>query len=68
MGASRLGGPVPIAVIDRSLDHLVGAELARYGHVEAERLGRLQIEQELQSGRLLYQQLGGMAPFKILSP
>ena len=35
-----------------SLDHLVGEQLDRVGHLEAERSGRYQIDDEFEFGRL----------------
>ena len=54
---------VPIADIGTLFDHLVGARLRCRRHVEAERLGRLQIDIELDFGGLLDRQVGGfLAP------
>ena len=39
-------------------DHLVGAGEQRWGHFEAERLGSLQIDHQLEIGRLLDRQVG----------
>ena len=50
---------VPIADIGTLFDHLVGARLHCRRHVEAERLGRLQIDVELDFGGLLDRQVGG---------
>src|SRR5205807_7225804 len=42
----------------RLLDHLVGADEQRLRHGEAERRGVLQIDHELECGRLLDRQIG----------
>ena len=52
-GAARDVRFVPIADIGTLFDHLVGARLHCRRHVEAERLGRLQIDVELDFGGLL---------------
>src|SRR6516225_1136933 len=44
-------------------DHLVGASEQRGRHVDAEHLGGLQIDDELESGGLLHQQIGGLDAF-----
>jgi hypothetical protein len=40
-------------------DHVVGASEQRWGHLEAERLGRLEIDDQLEFGRLLHRQICG---------
>ncbi len=40
------------------LDHLVGAHQERFRYREAERLGRLEVDHELELGRLLDGQVG----------
>src|SRR5262245_28524896 len=42
-------------------DPLVGEQLNRVGHLQAERLRGLQVDDELELGRLQYRQLGGLA-------
>jgi hypothetical protein len=52
------------------LDHLVGADNDRVGHGEAERFRRLEIDGQLELGRLLDRQIGrsaGLEPLMILS-
>src|SRR6266446_968406 len=43
-----------------SFDHLVGASEDRWRHGEAERLGGVQIDHQLEGGRLLDRQSGGL--------
>jgi hypothetical protein len=57
----------PDAVIAPLFDHLVGAREQRGRNGEAERLCGLQIDYQLELGRLLDRQVGGLRPFKILS-
>src|SRR5947209_4677395 len=40
------------------LDHFVGAEQKGFGYLQAERLGRLQIDDEIELDRLLYRHVG----------
>ena len=49
---------VPIADMPSSFDHLVGAGEQRRRHVEAERLGGLEIDHQLVLGRRLHRQVG----------
>ena len=46
------------------LDHLVGAGEQRRRHVDAERLGGRQIDDELELGRLHHRQIGGLGAFE----
>ena len=50
-----------------SFDHLVGAGEERGRDVKAESLGGLEIDHELELGRLLDGQSAGFAPLRILS-
>src|SRR5262245_36713664 len=43
-----------------SLDHLVGEQLDRVGYLDAERPGRLQVDDELEFGRLHDWQVSGL--------
>src|SRR5262245_16626859 len=47
-----------------SFDHLVGSGDEGCRHVEAERLGGLQVEHELKLGRLLHRKVGGVGAFE----
>src|SRR5262245_12220244 len=51
--AENFGGEV-------SLDHLVGEQLDRVGHLDAERPSRLQVDDELEFGRPDDRQFGGL--------
>ena len=51
----------------RSLDHLVGAHEDRWGHGQAQRLGGVEIDYQLESGRLLDWQIGGVGALEDLS-
>ena len=42
---------------DALLDHLVGEELELLGHIEAERLGGLEVDHQLELGRELHRQV-----------
>ena len=55
---------MPIADIGTLFDHLVDARLHCRRHVEAERLGRLQIDVKLDFGGLLDRQVGGLVAFE----
>ena len=46
-----------IADIALSFDHLVGAGKQRLGNIQTQRLGRLQIDDQLEFGRRLYRQI-----------
>jgi hypothetical protein len=48
------------ALQESSFDHLVGAAKQRYRKGDAERLGRLHIDNQLDFRRLLYRQVGGL--------
>jgi len=52
--------PTYAAQQKKLLDHLAGAREQHWRHVEAERFGRLQVENELELGRLLDRQIGGL--------
>jgi hypothetical protein len=54
----RLSGQRSQAAITRSLDHLVGAGEHGRGHVEAERLGGLEVDDQLVLGRRLHRKIG----------
>src|SRR5262245_196216 len=45
-------------------DHLVGKQLHRVGHLDAERPGRLQVDDKLEFGRLRHWQIGWLLPFE----
>ena len=47
-----------------SLDHLVGEQLHRVGHVEAEYSRRLQVEGKFEFRRLQHRQVGGLGPLE----
>ena len=49
------------------LDHLVGEQLQRVGHFEAKRLGGLQVDDELDFGRLQDRHVGGLRAFEDLT-
>jgi hypothetical protein len=45
-------------------DHLVGEQLDRVGHFDAQRLGRLQVDHKLKFGRLHHGQIGWFLPLE----
>jgi hypothetical protein len=45
-------------------DHLVGADKQRGRHSEAKRFGSLQVDHQIEFGRLLYRQIGGLGAFE----
>ena len=47
-------------------DHRVGADKKRGRHGEAERFGSLHVDHQLELGRLLYRQIGGLGAFEDL--
>ena len=49
------------------LDHLVGEQLQRVGHFEAEHPSRLQVDDELEFGRLQDRQVGGLRALEDLA-
>src|SRR5262249_36350761 len=50
-----------------SLDHLVGEQLQRVGHLDAEQSRRLQVDDELELGRLQDRQVCGLCALKDLT-
>ena len=50
-----------------SFDHLVGARKQRWGHLNTERLGGLEIDDQLEFGRPLDRKSAGLAPLRIRS-
>ena len=48
----------------RSFNHLVGAGEQRRWHLDAERLGGFEVDHELEFGRLLHRQIGGLRAFE----
>ena len=60
--------PGQLTVIDQYLlDHLVGAGKQRGRHFKAERLGRLEVDHQVEFRRLLDGKMAGFAPLSILS-
>ena len=53
----------PKADIRILFDQLIGALLEKWGHVEAEQLGCLEIDHEFVVGRRLYREFGGLLTF-----
>jgi hypothetical protein len=51
---------VPIGDIHASFDHLIGAGKQRWRDFEAERFGRLQIDDEIEFGWLFDRRRGGI--------
>ena len=51
---------VPKADISASLDHLVGDGEHSWRHLDAERSGRMKVDDELEFGRLQHWQVGGL--------
>ena len=49
---------------ETSLDHLIGARKERLRHRKPERLGGLEIDHQLECGRPLDRQIGGLGPLK----
>jgi hypothetical protein len=47
----------PIAEIGGSFDYLIGAGEQRLGDIQAQRLGRLQVDDQLEFGRRLHWQI-----------
>src|SRR5215472_2179516 len=47
-----------------SFDHLVGEKLQRAWHCEADRFGRLQVDDELELGRSLDREIAGIGTFE----
>jgi hypothetical protein len=48
-------------------DHLVGAGEQRRWDLEAERSGRLEVDDELELGQLKHRQVGGLSPLENLT-
>src|SRR5215469_15951699 len=61
------GGEVSFEPPFTSFDHLVGEQLDRVGHLEAERSGRYQIDDEFELGGLHDRQIGGLRTLEDLT-
>src|SRR5271166_646755 len=55
------------AAKESSFDHLVGEQLYRVRHLDAEYPGRLQVDDELELGRLQDRQIGGFRTLEDLA-
>src|ERR1700738_324172 len=55
------------ARLQRLFDHLIGEQLDRVGHLDVERPGRLQVDDELEFGGLQDRQVSGLRAFEDLT-